>query len=212
MKKSLFTLSTLSALVLVAGVAHADNPSAELTVIGTLTVPTCTVAAVNDGVYDVGSNASTLIKPAATTVLNSVTQAWTVTCDATTYLNFTPLDNRAPSRSVVAATTFGLGNVNTDGKIGYFTAEVKNAKVDAVDSSLFTSNTTTFTPAATAKMTAGTRTGWATTAANTQVAGKVFTADITVSPVLASSADMKGAITDTADIDGSVTLNFSYGI
>jgi hypothetical protein len=211
MKKTLLNLSTLSALVLASGVAHAATPSAELTVVGTLTVPTCTVAAVNDGVYDLGNIASTLIKATGTTVLNSVTQGWTVTCDATTYLNFTPLDNRAESKSASAVANFGLGTVNTEGKIGYFTADVKNAKVDGVATSLFTTNTTSLTPLASVKMNAGIKTGWVS-AANTQAAGRVFTADITVNPVLGNTTDMKGPITDTADIDGSVTLNFAYGI
>ena len=212
MKKSLFTLSTLSALILSAGVAQADALTAELKVVGELVVPTCTVAATDDGIYDIGKQSATLIKPAASTTLAVMSKTWTVTCDAVTYMNFTPVDNRAASKSDATGTSFGLGNVNGTGKIGYFTATASNATVDGVASRLFSSANATFTPAATANLTNGQKTGWATTAANTQYSGKVFVADIAVTPVLASSATMNGPITDNADIDGSVTLTFAYGI
>ena len=212
MKKSVLALSTLSALFLSASAAHADALTAELKVVGELVVPTCTVAATDEGIYDIGKQSATLIKPAASTTLAAMTKTWTVTCDAVTYMNFTPVDNRAASKSDATTTSFGLGNVNGTGKIGYFTAIASNATVDGVASRLFTSASATFTPATTASLTNNQRTGWATTVANTQNSGKVFVADIAVTPVLASSAVMNGAITENTDIDGSVTLTFAYGI
>ena len=213
MKKSVLALSTLSALILSAGVAQAaDALTAELKVVGELTVPTCTVAATDDGIYDIGKQSATLIKPAASTTLTAMTKTWTVTCDADTYMNFTPVDNRTASKSSSSTTAFGLGSVNDTGKIGYFTAIASNATVDGVSSRLFTSASATFTPAVSVNLTNGEKTGWATTVANTQYSGKVFVADIAVTPVLASSATMNGPITDNADIDGSVTLTFAYGI
>ncbi|MHA7847529.1 DUF1120 domain-containing protein [Serratia sp. D1N4] len=212
MKKHVITATALSTLLLTMANAHADAPTAELKVIGELTVPTCTVAGPDDGIYDFGKLSATMIKPAATTALTPMTKTWTVTCDAETYLNFAPVDNRAASASAVATTNFGMGMVNNTGKIGYYTAQMENATVDGVASSLFTSASATFTPAATANITTGQRSGWATATANTQKSGKIFVADITVSPVLASSATMNGPITDDTNIDGSMTLNFAYGI
>ncbi|AHG20592.1 beta-fimbriae major subunit [Chania multitudinisentens RB-25] len=211
MKKHIFTVTALSTLLTIAQ-AQATAPTAELKVIGELTVPTCTVAAADDAIYDFGKLSSTMIKPAATTALTPMTKTWTITCDAETYLNFSPEDNRGSSASTVAATNFGMGMVNSTGKIGYYTAQMRNATVDGVASSLFTSPSATFTPAATANITTGQRSGWATATASTQRSGKVFVADITVSPVLASSATMNGAITDDTSIDGSMTLKFAYGI
>ncbi len=213
MKKHVINAMTLSALLLAMTQAHAaDALTAELKVVGELTVPTCTVAATDDGVYDIGKQSSTVISATAEKTLTAMTKTWTVTCDAETYMNMTPVDNRAASKSSSTTTAFGLGNVNGTGKIGYFSATVKNAQVDSVASQLFTSASATFTPAATANLTNGLKTGWATATANTQKSGKVFVADITVTPVLASSVTMNGPITDNADIDGSVTLNFAYGI
>lgn len=213
MKKYTITTATVfSTLLLTMANAQAANPSAELKVIGELTVPTCTVASTNDGVYDFGKLSATMIKPSATTALTAQTKTWTISCDAETYLNFTPVDNRAASSSSSATTNFGMGTVNGTGKIGYYTAQLKNATVDGTTSSLFTSASATFTPATTAAITTGQRSGWATSAANTQKSGRVFVADITVSPVLASSSTMNGPITDDTKIDGSMTLNFAYGI
>jgi hypothetical protein len=212
MKKHVITATALSTLLLAMANAQADTLTAELKVIGELTVPTCTVAGPDDGIYDFGKLSATMIKSTGTTTLNPMTKTWTVTCDADTYLSFAPLDNRAASASTVAATNFGMGVVNTTGKIGYYTAQMANATVDGVASSLFTSASSTFTPAAKVDIITGQRSGWAAATANTQKSGKIFVADITVSPVLASSESMNGPITDETSIDGSMTLNFAYGI
>ena len=213
MKKSVLALSTLPALILSAGVAQAaDALTAELKVVGELTVPTCTVAATDDGIYDIGKQSATLIKPAASTILPEIIKTWTVTCDADTFLNITQVDNRIASKSDSGAKSFGLGNVNGDGKIGYFSAQLRNATVDGAATNLFYANSNSFTAVkATHYLEQGWKIGWAADA-STQKSGKVFAVDIAVAPVLASSAIMKGPITENTNIDGSVTLNFAYGI
>ncbi|WP_145542699.1 DUF1120 domain-containing protein [Yersinia frederiksenii] len=212
MKKQLVGLTVLSSLVLGMTAAHAEAPTAELKVIGTLTVPSCTIVAPDEGVYDFGKLSSSLIKSGvAVTPLTAMTKTWTVNCDADTYLNFTPVDNRAASASAVATTNFGMGNVNGTGKIGYYTAVIKNGTVDGKASNLFSSASSTFTATTTANLTTGLRTGWSS-AASTQSTGKVFVADITVSPVLAGTTTMGGPITEDAEIDGSMTMNFAFGI
>ncbi|ATX62866.1 DUF1120 domain-containing protein [Yersinia hibernica] len=212
MKKQLIGLTVLSSLVLAMTAAHAAPPTAELKVVGTLTVPSCTVNSPDEGVYDFGKLSSSLVKSGTgTTTLTAQTKTWTVTCDADTYLNFIPVDNRAATSSVVATTNFGLGAVNTTGKIGYYTAVIKNGLVDNKASNLFTSTSSTFAATTTANLTTGQRTGWSS-AANTQSTGKVFSADITISPVLAGTTTMNGPITEDAELDGSMTMNFAFGI
>jgi Protein of unknown function (DUF1120) len=212
MKKQLAHITVLSSLVLGINTASADAPTAELKVIGTLTVPGCTVVAPDDGVYDFGRVSSSLVKSGTTTTpLSAIRKTWTVNCDADTYLNFTPVDNRAASASVVAATNFGMGNVNGTGKIGYYNAVMSAGTVDSVASNLFTSANATFTATSTAILTTNMRSGWSA-AVNTQKLGKVFTADITVSPMLGGTTTMGGAITDDVELDGSMTMNFAFGI
>lgn len=209
MKKYIITFAALSVF---SGLASADTPTSDMTVIGTLTVPTCTVDAADQGIYDVGKVSPTLLSATAVTTLTAISKVWTVTCDANTFMNFTPTDNRAASVSNQGTNNFGLGEVNETGKIGYYTVMASNATVDGETSRLFTTNTTSFNAATTAQLTPGSKTGWSLTSANTQSSGKVFTVDLAVTPVLASTATMGGAITDDVDIDGSATLNFAYGI
>ncbi|HHL2561433.1 TPA: DUF1120 domain-containing protein [Yersinia enterocolitica] len=212
MKKQLAKITVLSSLIFGINAANAEAPTAELKVIGTLTVPSCTVNAPDDGVYDFGKLSSSLIKSGVTTTaLTPITKNWTVNCDAETYLNFTPVDNRAESVSTAGATNFGMGHVNGTGKIGYYTAQMKNGTVDGKASNLFSSVNSTFTATTSAYLTKDMRTGWSS-AANTQSVGKIFTADITVSPTLGGTTVMGGPITEDAEIDGSMTMNFAFGI
>ena len=214
MKKSLLLLSTLSVLSVSV---HADSvPTAELKVVGALDVPTCTVTSADNGIYFVGKQAVQLIKPKASTQLASMNKTWTVTCSAATYLSFTPIDNRIKSKSDMHVDSFGLGFVNGTGKIGYFKALMLNASVDGAPAYTWSKTTNPSSPAV--GLWHNTEYSWVTTtilpgqAQRTKILGRVFSADITVTPFLASAADMNGAITDATPIDGSVTLAFQYGI
>lgn len=70
MKKHVITSITFSALLLAMTNAQAaDALTAELKVVGELTVPTCTVTATDDGIYDIGKQSSTLIKSSGSTAL-----------------------------------------------------------------------------------------------------------------------------------------------
>ncbi|WP_439889890.1 DUF1120 domain-containing protein [Ralstonia sp. 25C] len=205
-------LAALAALTLAAATAHAAAPTAELKVKGTLKAPTCTVAAADDGLFDFGSVSPTLIKPGAThTALTALSKNWTVTCDADTYLTFSVTDNRATSVSTGGNPGyFGLGMVNTTGKIGYYYVLLSSPTVDSVASSTFTTNTTTITSAATAYLNTGYKQGWSTGAA--LKSGKVFGATLAVTPYIGGTTTMNGAITDTVDLDGSLTLNYAFGL
>lgn len=217
MKNPLAYLATLSSLILGMTAAQATAPTSELTVIGTLAIPSCTILAPNDGIYDIGKLSSSLIKPgtvtahAAMTALTPMTKKWVVTCDADTYLNFTPVDNRDASRHLAYTDTFGLGHVNSTGKIGYYVVWMKNGTVDGKVSQFFSSDTGTFSPNSEVALYNNRVTGWAS-AANIQTVGKVFATDIMVSPYLAGTTDMNGPITDNTAIDGSMTMSFAFGI
>ncbi len=210
MNKKLCALSTASALLLAMANAFAAPPSAELKVIGTLTVPTCSVTSDDDGVYDIGKISASMVKPTANTPLNAMEKKWTVSCDAETYLNFKPVDNRAETASAGSATSFGLGLVNETGKIGFYNVTMKNGTVDGESSSVFSSATASVASVTQVSVSSANRNGWSSGSA--QKSGKSFTADLVVSPTLASTSIMNGAVTEDTDIDGSLTLNFAYGI
>ncbi len=211
-KKTIASLALTSALALLASMAQAAPPTADLQVSGKLVVPVCSVAAADDGVYNIGKQSATVVKPAADTVLGDMTKTWTIACDAETYLNFSVVDNRADTASTVSAINYGLGSVNGTGKIGFYTARIGNAKVDNVDTLLHgTSGTTVTTAGKEIGIYKTYKTIWVANA-STQKSGKVFMADITVTPTLASSAVMNGPITEDTNIDGSMTLTFAYGL
>lgn len=208
MKKYLLALSVFSCL------ANASSPTAELTVVGKITVPTCTVSAADNGVYSIGQVSPSILSPTASTPLPEITKTWTVTCDSSTYMNFTPTDNRSGTASIANANNFGLGSVKETGKIGYYTVVAKEATVDGTATRVFTSANASVSALLSVPLTPGSRTGWATGngTTSTQAAGKVFTVDLAVIPVLASTALMGGGVTDDVTIDGSATLKFAYGI
>ncbi|CNI37477.1 beta-fimbriae major subunit [Yersinia massiliensis] len=215
MKTQLIGLTVLASLVLGMAPAHAAPPTAELKVKGKLSVPTCTVISPDAGVYDLGKISASQVKSGtAVTALTPMTKSWVATCDAETYLNLTPTDNRRDSRSdASSALYFGLGNINNTGKIGFYTVEMKNAKVDGLSSLVFYKNGSAgaFTTVSSANFQQGYMFGWAETT-TTQKAGKLFTADMVVSPTLAGTTTMGGPVTENANIDGSITMQFAFGI
>ncbi|MBP6115596.1 MAG: DUF1120 domain-containing protein [Neisseriaceae bacterium] len=211
MSQKHIVFSTAAALLFAVSNAQAAAPTAELKVTGTLTVPTCSVASAEDGVYNIGKVSGTLVSATANTKLAEMNKTWTITCDAETYLNFKPVDNRAATASATGTANFGLGNVNTTGKIGFYNVTMKNGLVDGKTTTLFSAPATSFTASSSVTVDAANRNGWAA-GNSTQKSGRVFVADLAVTPTLANTTTMGGAITDDTDIDGSLTLNFAYGI
>ncbi|HEJ9060840.1 TPA: DUF1120 domain-containing protein [Serratia fonticola] len=214
MKSSLFALGALSFTMLPLGTTEAASaPTAELKVVGKISVPSCTVVVPDGGVYDLGKISASLVKSGTTsTKLQEITKNWSVVCDAETYLKVNAIDNRSATAvgGVFNNNNFGLGSVNGSGKIGSYTILMSRVKVDGQDTKLF------FVGASNAAMDSvylktSPSLAWGA-ATNVFTTGKVFSADFTVEPKLGGTSDMNGAINDNVNIDGSVTLNFAYGI
>ncbi|CNG96085.1 MULTISPECIES: DUF1120 domain-containing protein [Yersinia] len=213
MKKQLISLTALSSLVLGMAAAHAAPPTAELKVKGKLSVPTCNVIAPDGGIYDLGKISAANIKSGTTTtVLTPIKKTWTITCDAETYLSYKHLDNRSESASHVSTSSYGLGFVNGTGKIGYYTIIMSNAKIDNATSNLVCIALDGSSPCTTtSNLVKGEVHAWAN-ADKSLKAGKTFSADLEVSAVLAGTTTMNGPINEDTQIDGSMTLNFAFGI
>ncbi|MGE4799914.1 DUF1120 domain-containing protein [Yersinia hibernica] len=213
MKTHIFKLTILTSLILSIGV-EAAPPSAELKVKGKIGVPSCTVLAPDGGIYDLGKISATNIKPGtATTALPTVTKTWTINCDAVTYLSYTSIDNRLASASDTSTTrNHGLGNINGAGKIGFYTATLSNPRVDGnVTSMYYRLSTGAATAGASLYLVDSYYYGFSNASA-VATAGKSFSTDITIAPILAGTTTMNGPVTENANIDGSVTMNFSFGI
>lgn len=203
------------ALALSTGAVHAARiDSSELKVTGSLEVPACTVTAGDDGSYSYGTLNPSDIRPGtAVNTLAVLTKPWKISCEGDTYLTFKVIDNAEATRSVVAVENFGLGSVNGTGKIGYYTVNMRNPKVNGVASGLFSTNTTAIARASSVLLRQNDYvTGWSQAGANVQQIGKLFEADLDVTAVLAGTQTMNGAITDDVPLAGSLTLNFAYGL
>jgi type 1 fimbria pilin len=218
MKKHFIALAILPSVLLTMVNAQAAPPTAELKVKGSIDVPTCSIAAPNNGVYDLGKLPSSLVAATTTTTLAAMSKKWAVTCDSLTYISVSAVDNRAATASQAssAPTNFGLGYVNGDGKIGYYTASMTNGFVDGVARQIYYGTKTVPVSGTTAlgggyTFVSANHYGWAGTN-GAPIAGRVFTADMRIYPVLASMASMKGPLADNAKIDGSMTINFAFAI
>lgn len=181
-------------------------PSAELKVSGKITYSGCSVIAGNNGVYDYG-NVGNYGATDKARILPTLKQTWQVRCDGDTSLAVVPTDNRAATRSVVDPRHFGLGNVVGGQSIGYFLLGLSHASVNGQRAALQARGPASVLPGTEIALVSGERTDWVFPD-NRRAQGRVYVMDISVMPVLA--ADIP--VTDKTVLDGSVTLNFIFGL
>ncbi|MBH1922350.1 DUF1120 domain-containing protein [Serratia surfactantfaciens] len=203
MKKRLLQTSLIVLWVLFSGQLIAA-PSAELKVSGKIKHSGCTVIAGNDGVYDYGAVRGGT--QGEVQKLPTVKQTWQVRCEGDAYLALIPTDNRAAGRSEQDLRRFGLGNAPNGQPVGYFLLGLSHSVVDGASAALRSRNAAGL-PSNEVALVSGERTDWLM-ADTTRAAGRTYTMDISVAPVLA--ANIPAA--DKVELDGSVTLNFIFGL
>lgn len=206
-KKSLLVLSLMS----LSGTALCAAPVANLKVTGSITPPTCTIAGQTEDTYTYDFDISPGIFPASGDLtLDPQSQNIEVVCDATTYLTFTSVDQRAGSELTAGDNNFGLGTYNTDTKIGFYTITMGNATVkanaDATATSVGIVSGSSYTNSALVNKTQPL--GWATSQSQL-AAGQIFAADFAVTPTINSV--MKNSAGD-ASLDGHAVLTFAFGL
>lgn len=211
MKKTVISTAVIAVVMSMGSVMASMSP--ELKVQGEMAVPSCQLSLQNGGVYDFGKISNALISSTSSTPLASKVSQVLVDCEAETFLSFSVIDNREGTASSSGSTNFGLGTVNGNGKLGYYRLKALAANVDGSSSQLYstTKGSTSFSAAQGANVDKNKVIGWAL-ADNLQRSGKKFSTLLSVEPFLGSSADMGGAITDNVKLDGSATLNFTYGL
>lgn len=203
MKKRLLQTSLIVLWVLFSGQLIAA-PSAELKVSGKIKHSGCTVIAGNNGVYDYG--AVRVGTQGEVQKLPTVKQTWQVRCEGDAYLALIPMDNRAASRSEQDLRRFGLGNAPNGQPVGYFLLGLSHSVVDGASAALRSRNVAGL-PSNEVALVSGERTDWLMADA-TRAAGRTYTMDISVAPVLAANIPA----VDKVELDGSVTLNFVFGL
>ncbi|BEO77199.1 DUF1120 domain-containing protein [Serratia marcescens] len=203
MKKRLLQTSLIALWVLFSGQLIAA-PSAELKVSGKIKHSGCTVIAGNDGVYDYGAVRGGARGEAQR--LPTLKQTWQVRCEGDAYLAIIPTDNRAASRNEPDLRRFGLGNAPDGQPVGYFLLGLSHSAVNGFPATLRSRNASV-PPNTEAALISGERTDWLLADA-TRAAGQTYTMDISVTPVL----DANILAVDKVGLDGSVTLNFVFGL
>ncbi|WP_140187734.1 type 1 fimbrial protein [Providencia stuartii] len=135
MKKHLLGVSLLS--VLVSSNAMAAGPVANIQVNGDIKPPTCTVnGGDNDLVFDFGKISSSLIPRDTSYGLPTVSNTLSVSCDAETYLTYTPTDVNSISDYIKDRYPnhykgqFSLIDVITGKEIGAVTFAIQSPTVD----------------------------------------------------------------------------------
>lgn len=110
-------------------------------------------------------------------------------------------------------THFGLGQVNGQGSLGYYTVTLANAQVDGESVSLYQSpdETGIGLPQSSVILQSGQFHGWATPA-GALASGQQFTVTLTISPTLNSLADTHGPLVDGAELNGDLALRVSFGL
>lgn len=194
-------LTGLSILLSASGIA--GEPSAEMTVSGVFANSRCEVIAPNNGVYDLG----TISVPASTVeprALPALTRAWRIQCDQPTTLAVIPEDNRAASAN--GNGHFGFGE-DPHTSLGYFQLGISRAQTDQRAVMLHTEGQP-ISGGAVTPLLAGMRSQWVTKD-NVVKPGNSFDVDITVYPWL---NPQKRRVMDQVKLDGSVTLNFVFGL
>jgi type 1 fimbria pilin len=206
------------ALTATAGVASAAIDPHSLAVEGTISTPTCTVSSDKDGVYDYGKVNGSLIPPTGTLALSMQEQRWTVDCGTgKTFLAFQVVDNRDGTASQINSSSFGLGAIrgHEGSKIGYFTVTLANATLDqtAVNVLKGTKGAATGTGYTAPLLEKNISHGW-TKASTSAVSaeGSVFAMDMRVNTYLANEKDRGAPVVEGTPLDGSLTLNYSFGL
>ena len=204
-KKSLLALSlmTLSAAALSA-------PIANLKVTGSITPPTCLINGSNDETFTYDFDISPGIFPASgNLVLDAQSQNIEVVCDATTYLSFTAVDDRAGTELTTGDNNFGLGTYES-ANVGFYTVTMENATVKANPDADATSVSVLVGSdfGTTGVISKAQAAAWATST-NQLAQGQIFAADFAVKPTINSV--LKNSAGD-ASLDGYAVLTFAFGL
>lgn len=134
-------LSLLTAALLLTGASSAFAASStDLTVTGIITPGVCTPSLANGGVVDYGKKSAKDLSPTRHTPLGVETIQLTVNCDASTQFALKASDNRAGSTSAGGASTFGLGLINTNEKLGFYQLSFMNPVADTPVTALYSRN------------------------------------------------------------------------
>ena len=203
------TLNALFATLLLTGTGTVlAASSVDLTVRGLITPSACEPSLSGGGNVELGKISAKDLKADKETQLADHPLQLTVTCDAATLMAIEPKDNRAGSASVVDDAAFGLGMVNANEKLGYFTMAVESAVADGADLGPIASRDGGLTWTRLMFLINNGITSVANSTTIAPVPVQSLVADLTVTPSIAPANSL--TLTEEVPIDGSATLTVKY--
>lgn len=175
--------------------------------------PTCDIQAPDGGEYAYAQLHASQFQARQTTSLPPMTRRWAVVCDAPTTLMLQARDLQSASAPRGDSTQFGLGVVNGSGYLGQYQITLGNADIDGRAARIYETSDASVPGVAAAKWDISTEKyyGW-TESDGSASSGKLFSADITVSPELNSLQFTNGPLVNGAELNGLAEVIFTFGL
>lgn len=210
---TVFILTASSVIYTHSVMAQGSMTMMDLPPIDIQQAPSCEIQAPDGGEYQYAQLHASMFHPQRTTALPAMTKRWSVICDAPASLVLEVKDLQQNSAPTDDRTQFGLGTVNGNGKLGQYQITLNNAAVDNKAVSLYETNDASVIGSLSSQfiVSADKNYGWAGSD-HKMSSGKVFSADITVSPVLNSLQLTQGPLIHGAELNGMAEMIFSFGI
>ncbi|AYM91791.1 hypothetical protein D9980_15105 [Serratia sp. 3ACOL1] len=175
--------------------------------------PSCDIQAPDGGEYAYAQLHASQFQARQSTALPPMTRRWAVVCDAPTALTLQVRDVQSSSAPMGDSTQFGLGKVNGSGNLGHYQITLSHADIDGRAAQLYETSDASAPGIAAGQWAISTEKyyGW-TERDGGASHGKLFAADITVSPVLNSLQLTNGPLVNGAELNGLAEVIFTFGL
>jgi hypothetical protein len=200
--------AALCATALIGVAPYALAAPADLTVTGIITPMACTPTLSEGGIVDHGKFLSTNLNQDSNTKLTDKILQFSVNCDSPIAFRLKPIDNR-PGSNINNNGLFGLGFINGNQKLGYFSADFLAPMADGAGvRPMYSYNNGdswgNFTGLLSNALTAFGAVG----GPNTPIAIKHLVSDLRISTYIARADSLD--LTNEAALDGSITIQVDY--
>ena len=202
------TLTTLAAGVMLMSAAGAFAASTvDLTVKGLIVPSACTPNLSGGGVIDHGKISAKDLQTDKPTLIGTHVMTLAMICDSAISVALHSIDNR--SGSSPSPTRYGLGLINTDQKLGWFTLMLRNAVADNVQVQPIASQDGGNTWYGETVWDSGQFVSMASMSDDTQpVPMKELAVELVVSTSIAATDSLD--LSNEVNLDGSATLEVKY--
>ncbi|UBX47714.1 hypothetical protein LDO51_10940 [Providencia alcalifaciens] len=173
--------------------------------------PTCEVIIPDGGKYQFNQLHASQFNAVKATEIPEITKTWQVSCNTPIQLLVQFSDNRSDSSKLGSEDYFGLGKVNSQGRLGNYQLILNQPKVDGQSVGIGAVEGVGSFQRIQGAALKGKKYGWFANE-NVLSSGKTFTVNIAVKPILNNLTETNGPIIEAVELDGSADVIFSFGI